>query len=160
MDTKLPICCLSLQKNVASLRKLLEGQNFERIPLQKLNTGHYQLSLKINNKHGDFILDTGASTSCIGFESVSYFILNTKESEIKAAGAGATDMETKIAVNNLLEIGGVKLIDQDIIIFDLSHINSALHQVDENEIHGILGADLLKRLRAVIDYGRNCLYIR
>jgi len=59
-----------------------------------------------------------------------------------------------------LEIGGVKLIDQDIIIFDLSHINSALHQVDENEIHGILGADLLKRLRAVIDYGRNCLYIR
>lgn len=138
----------------------MEGQNFERIPLKKLNTGHYKLSIKINNKKGDFILDTGASTSCIGFESASYFILNTVESEIKAAGAGAIDMETKIAINNQLEIGRLKLNNQDIILFDLSHVNSALHQVDENGIHGILGADLLKRLRAVIDYGRNCLYIK
>jgi len=145
---------------VTSLRKFLEDQNFQRIPLKKLKTGHYQLTLKINGKSGDFILDTGASTSCIGFESVSHFRLLSEESEIKAAGAGALDMETKIAKNNLLEIGQTTVKDIDIILFDLSHVNGALQQVDEKGVHGILGADLLKQLRAVIDYGRNCFYIR
>jgi len=145
---------------VTSLRKFLEDQNFQRIPLKKLKTGHYQLTLKINGKSGDFILDTGASTSCIGFESISHFRLLSEESEIKAAGAGALDMETKIAKNNLLKIGQTTVKDIDIILFDLSHVNGALQQVDEKGVHGILGADLLKQLRAVIDYGRNCFYIR
>ena len=145
---------------MTSLRKFLEDQNFQRIPLKKLKTGHYQLTLKINGKSGDFILDTGASTSCIGFESISHFRLLSEESEIKAAGAGALDMETKIAKNNLLEIGQTTVKDIDIILFDLSHVNGALQQVDEKGVHGILGADLLKQLRAVIDYGRNCFYIR
>lgn len=145
---------------MTSLRKILEEQGFERIPLKKLNTGHYQLSLKINNQQGDFILDTGASTSCIGFNSVTYFNMNTEESEIKAAGAGAVDMVTRIAKNNKLNIGNRILHNLDVILFDLSHVNSALEQADEMQVHGILGADLLKRLRAVIDYGRNCFYIK
>ncbi len=145
---------------MTSLRKFLEGQDFERIPLKKLNTGHYQLSLKINNIKGDFILDTGASTSCSGFESVPYFYLHMEESEIKAASAGAIDMVTKIAKDNNLEIGSRKLSNIDVVLFDLSHVNSALEQVEEQQVHGILGADLLKRLRAVIDYGRNCFYIK
>ena len=145
---------------MTSLRKFLEDQSFQRIPLKKLKTGHYQLRLKINGTYGDFILDTGASTSCIGFESISHFTLLSEESEIKAAGAGALDMETKIAKNNLLEIGDSTLKGIDIILFDLSHVNGALQQVDEKGVHGILGADLLKQLRAVIDYGRNCFYIR
>ena len=144
---------------MTSLRKFLEDQNFERIPLKKLKTGHYQLRLKINGTLGDFILDTGASTSCIGFEGVSQFTLHSEESEIKAAGAGALDMETKIAKNNLLQIGETIIKDIDIILFDLSHVNGALQQVNEKGVDGILGADLLKQLRAVIDYGRNCFYI-
>ena len=35
----------------------------------------------------------------------------------------------------------------------------ALQQTNEAPVHGILGADFLKRTRSVIDYGRNCLYI-
>jgi len=145
---------------VTSLRNFLEAQNFHRIPLKKLNTGHYHLQLKINNCIGDFILDTGASTSCIGFESIDHFKLLSEESDIKAAGAGALDMETKIAKNNHLNIGGSEIPNIDIILFDLSHVNGALQQVDEKSVHGILGADLLKKLRAVIDYGRNCFYIK
>jgi hypothetical protein len=46
------------------------------------------------------------------------------------------------------------------VLFDLSHVNEALLQVEEEHIHGIIGADFLKRTRAVIDYGRNCLYVK
>ena len=142
------------------IRSLLEDKGFYRIPLKKLKSGHYKFSAKINSISGDFILDTGASTSCIGFDSVSYFFLKSEASSIKAAGAGAINMKTKLARNNNISIGLWKLAKINFILFDLSHVNEALQQVDEETVHGIIGADFLKRTRAVIDYGRNCFYVK
>jgi predicted aspartyl protease len=138
----------------------MESKGFFRIPLRKLSSGHYKLTAQINGKEGNFILDTGASTSCIGFESVSYFVMKSEESAIKAAGAGATNMLTEIASNNTLKIGNWKYNRMSFIIFDLSHVNEALIQVEEEAVHGIIGADFLKEVRAVIDYGRNALYVK
>ena len=142
------------------IRSLLEDKGFYRIPLKKLKSGHYKFSAKINSISGDFILDTGASTSCIGFDSVSYFFLKSEASSIKAAGAGAINMKTKLARNNNISIGPWNLTKINFILFDLSHVNEALQQVDEETIHGIIGADFLKKTRAVIDYGRNCFYVK
>ncbi len=145
---------------MTSLRKFQEDQNFTRIPLKRLNTGHYKLEARINGVNGQFILDTGASNSCVGFESASRFHLDSEESDVKAAGAGAIDMETMISNENKLTIGKKEVPNVVLVLFNLSHVNSALQQVDEIPVHGILGADLLKRMRAVIDYGRNCLYVK
>lgn len=148
------------EKTVTTLRNLLERKKFQRLALKKLNTGHYKLSVIVNQKKGDFILDTGASTSCIGMSSAKFFDLQPQESDIKAAGAGAINMETSVSMNTPLQIATIKLKNQDFVLFDLSHVNTALAQVEEEPVQGILGADILKQLRAVIDYGRNCLYIR
>lgn len=142
------------------LRSFLEEKKFHRIPLKKLATGHYKLKAKINGIKGNFILDTGASTSCIGVESISYFFLKNEVSDIKAAGAGAINMKTQLARKNAMEMDTWKATNIDFILFDLSHVNEALAQAKEKPVHGIIGADLLKDGRAVIDYGRNALYIK
>lgn len=141
------------------LREYLEEKNFYRIPLKKLNSGHYKFNAKINGINGSFILDTGASTSCIGFQSVSHFRLKNEASKVKAAGAGAINMKTELAKDNRINIGVWTENKVDFVLFDLSHVNEALQQVDEESIHGIIGADFLKRNRAIIDYGRNCFYL-
>ncbi|MBX2826968.1 MAG: retroviral-like aspartic protease family protein [Flavobacteriaceae bacterium] len=145
---------------MTSLRNFLEAQKFKRIPLKKLNTGHYKITATVNGIKGTFIVDTGASTSCIGFRSAGGFLLKSEKSDIKAAGAGATDMETEITRENEFTIGETILKKQEFILFNLVHVNEALSQVEEPPVDGILGADLLKKLRAVIDYGRNCMYIK
>jgi len=145
---------------MATLRTLLEGNGFHRVPLKKLVTGHYKLVAKINDVRGNFILDTGASNSCIGFDSIAYFSLDTEESDVKAAGAGAINMKTKLTRKNTLSINSKTFPPIDIVLFDLSHVNDALNQADEDPVHGIIGADFLKSSRAVIDYGRNCLYVK
>lgn len=145
---------------MTSLREFLETNEFYRIPLNKLKTGHYKLSMHINGSAGDFILDTGASTSCIGFEVAPHFSLITEETEIKAAGAGAINMETLVAKGNTVVLEGKQLRNIDFVLFDMIHVNDALLQAEEEKVHGILGADLLKKMRAVIDYGRNCFYIK
>ncbi len=142
------------------LRKFIEAHGFFRIPLKKLITGHYLFSAKINGVNGNFILDTGASTSCIGFTESERFLLVSEDSLIKAAGAGATNMETMLSRNNTFAIKEWEISDMDFVLFDLSHVNEALRQVDEKSVHGIIGADFLKHHRAVIDYGRNCFYVK
>jgi len=142
------------------LRAILTEQDFFRIPLQKLPTGHYKFSAKVNGLPGDFILDTGASTSCIGFHCADFFLLKSEESDIKAAGAGAINMETRISRKNSLRIGEKTVGSIDFVLFDLSHVNEALAQAAAGSAHGIMGADFLKLHRAVIDYGRNCLYLK
>ena len=142
------------------LRTFLEAKNFHRIPLKKLATGHYKLSVKINDIPGIFILDTGASTSCIGFDEIDHFLMKSEESEIKAAGAGAINMETMITRKNKISIGKWATKNMDFVVFDLSHVNQALQQAEEMSVHGIIGADFLKQSRAVIDYGRNCVYLK
>ncbi len=146
--------------DLTTLRNFLEAEGFYRIRLKKIASGHYKLSAKINGILGEFILDTGASTSCVGFVNADHFILKSEDSKVTAAGAGAINMETKVARKNTFSIGKWSIDKMDFILFDLSHVNEALLQTKESEIHGIIGADFLKLRRGVIDYGRNCLYIK
>jgi hypothetical protein len=141
------------------LRNFLEQKGYYRIILKRITSGHYTFKAKINNVSGVFILDTGASNSCIDFTYDSYFNLKKEDSKIKAAGAGALNMETALAKDNLLLIGKWELKKLDFILMDLSHVNEALKEVDELSVHGIIGADFLKQTRAIIDYGKNCFYI-
>ncbi|KAA3625229.1 MAG: acid protease [Flavobacterium sp.] len=145
---------------MTTLRELLEAKGFYRIPLKKLKTGHYKLRARVNGKMGDFILDTGASNSCIGFSSVERFIMLTEESQVKAAGAGAINMRTHVANDNNFTVGKKVTRKMSFVIFDLSHVNEALLQVEEEPVQGILGADYLKVNAAIIDYGRNVLYLK
>ena len=142
------------------LRKFIEAHGFYRVPLKKLVTGHYLFSAKVNGISGNFILDTGASTSCIGFTESTHFSLISEDSAIKAAGAGAVNMETMFSRKNTFAIKKWKIIDMNFVLFDLSHVNEALVQAEEKAVHGIIGADFLKHHRAVIDYGRNCFYVK
>ncbi|WP_310991518.1 retropepsin-like aspartic protease family protein [Aequorivita marina] len=142
------------------LRKFMESGGFYRIPLKKLATGHYLFSAKINTISGDFILDTGASTSCVALSESAHFSLISEESIIKAAGAGAINMETMLSRNNKFGIKKWEVKNMDFVLFDLSHVNQALSQAEEKPVHGIIGADFLKKHRAVIDYGRNCFYVK
>lgn len=143
-----------------TLRTLLEEKGFYRIPLKKLNTNHYLLQAKIHNKKARLILDTGASTTCIDILRAEYFDIIHEKSDLMVSGAGKTGIKTQFSHKNDLQIG--KWIDSNIalVLFDLSHINFSLVEIGEEEVDGILGADFLKKHRAVIDYGRNCFYLK
>ncbi|MDB4175931.1 retroviral-like aspartic protease family protein [Flavobacteriaceae bacterium] len=142
------------------LRNLLEGKDFQRIVLRKMTTGHYTCKVKLNTKRGIFIIDTGASSSCIAFEYVAYFNLIQEESDVIAAGAGDSNMKTALAPNNVLELKNHISKNMPFVLFDLSHVKKAISMVDPTIVHGILGADYLKKHSAVIDYGRNCMYLK
>jgi predicted aspartyl protease len=139
---------------------ILKKEKYKKINFKVSKTQHLLIKAKINGVKGNFILDTGASNSCIGFESVEFFQLNANDSKTQASGAGATGMFTQIAVGNQLQLGNWKHTEFDLVIFDLSHINEALIQHKAKPVHGIIGADILMKGKGIIDYFNHCLYLQ
>ncbi len=142
-----------------NLHNTLKKENYKKIKFKITKTKHLLIKAKINGVKGNFILDTGASNSCIGFESVSTFQVQPKSSETKASGAGATGMETQLALKNKLQLGTWKDNHFNLVIFDLSHVNTALLAHKAKPVHGIIGADILMKGKGIIDYFNNCLYL-
>ena len=133
------------------LQDFLKGKKYKKIKFKVLKTQHLLIKGKINGVKGNFILDTGASNSCVGFESVEHFKLDAQFSETKAAGAGATGIETQIAKNNNIKIGSWQNQEMHIVIFDMSHVNEALQNYKVKPVDGILGADILIKGKAIIN---------
>ena len=142
-----------------NLHDILKKESYKKVKFKITKTQHLLIKAKINGVVGNFILDTGASSSCIGFESVDLFLLEAKTSKTKASGAGATGMFTQIATDNHLQLGNWKDNSFDLVIFDLSHVNEALMQHKAKPVHGIIGADILMKGKAIVDYYNHYLYL-
>ena len=145
---------------MGTLKKFLLERGFSAMPLERTRTDHLALSGSLNGVAGRFILDTGASNTCVGLDRTAHFRLLTEISEIRAAGAGAVDMETLVSEGNTLSLEGWQRPDMQVVLFDLSHVNQALESQEEPAVDGILGADILHGGQAVIDYDSCYLYLK
>lgn len=143
-----------------NLHKKLKKANYKKVKFRITKTQHLLVKATINGVKGNFILDTGASNSCVGFESIEHFVLDAKKSKTKASGAGATGMLTQTSSNNNLQLNNWKTKDFDLVIFDLSHVNEALNHYKVKSVHGIIGADVLMKGKGIIDYFNHCLYLK
>ena len=145
---------------MSTLKKFLKDKDYVRIPLVLTATDHFEICAEINSVPGRFILDTGASNTCIGMDRINHFKLISEESIIKAAGAGATNMETLVSKKNTIDINFWKYKKLEIVLFDLKHVNEALTAHNAEPVDGIIGADILKKSKAIIDYNKKCIYLK
>jgi len=142
------------------LKNLLLRQGYTKVKLKKINTNHFELKAKINKVKGKFILDTGASNSCVSIDLADKFHLELQDSETKAAGAGAIGMETKTSSKNKLELKEWNYNNFNLVLIDLSHVNTALTEHNADAVDGIIGADILEKGNAIIDYETKSLYLK
>lgn len=138
----------------------LKSKGYKKIKFRISKTNHLIVKAKINGIDGNFILDTGASSSCVDFNDIHHFQLTAEDSLTKAAGAGAVGMDTQMSANNLLKLGRWKTHELNLVIFDLSHVNLALEQYKAKRVHGIIGADILIKGKGIIDYSKEYFYLR
>lgn len=145
---------------MASLKKFLLSQGFSVLELERTQTDHFAIAAEINGVAGRFIVDTGASNTCVGLDRIAHFGMESEGSEIKAAGAGSSELETAVSSGNRLLIGTWEQTGLQVVLIDLSHVNQALANHEATPVDGILGADVLRLGRAVIDYEKNRLFLK
>ena len=116
------------------------------------DSNHIQIECEVNNKSGKFLVDTGASNSCINYLSASKFNVEFKKSNETASSATNEINETYFSKNNKLKIGDFQKNDFDLVLFDMTFINNSLKEKGVSNVDGIIGGDILNELNVCINY--------
>ena len=69
-------------------------------------------------------------------------------------------MSWKSIIKWVIKIGKWKKDKIALILFNLTHINTALTSHNASPVDGIIGADILKKGCAIIDYEKKYLYLK
>jgi len=145
--------------NFMKLEKFLRKKQYHTIQLAVIPSGHHLVTVKLNGKKGLFILDTGASNTCVAEDKASFFKLKLKDTDHKATGAGTTEIDIQLAKKNKLKIGDWRAKKVVVVVMDLSHINEAL-SIFNIGVDGIIGADVLRAGKGVIQFDKELLYLK
>tara|TARA_B100000035_G_C20817943_1_gene472942 strand:- start:241 stop:654 length:414 start_codon:yes stop_codon:yes gene_type:complete len=116
------------------------------------NSNHILIQCEVNHVLGIFIVDTGASNSCINYFSASKFEIEFKASNEKASSATDEINEIFSSNNNILKIGNFQKNDFDLVLFDMTFINNSLQEKGVSQVDGIIGSDILNELNACVNY--------
>ena len=116
------------------------------------NSNHILIQCEVNHVLGIFIVDTGASNSCINYFSASKFEIEFKASNEKASSATDEINEIFSSNNNILKIGNFQKNDFDLVLFDMTFINNSLKEKGVSQVDGIIGSDILNELNACVNY--------
>ena len=145
---------MSLTKN-----SFLKSVGYIFVKLKLLKTNHYLLKACVNGVEGKFILDSGASSSCMCLSLESKFKIDSKKNKIKASSATSNMEDTRLSKNNTIKIEKWRS-TINLVSIDMTHINRVLSEKETESVDGIIGADVLKKSKAVIDYESNKLYLK
>ena len=133
-------------------------RRYIEVPLQLLDIEgegfHIMVKGLIHGKGANFLIDTGASRSVFDPKTISSFIENIafEKKEGLTAGVGSSDLESATFKIDAFSIGEVEIRDYEAVALDLENIHEMYGKLGLPHIDGIIGGDLLKRYKAVINY--------
>jgi len=118
------------------------------------------LSIFIENQSFRFILDTGAATTVLDIGVAKQSDFATNKLGENAGGLGTSEMAVYKTAPVEIKIGDLTITQLAIFCLDLSHVIKSLAKKGvEEAVHGVIGADILLRHKAIIDYGSNTLFL-
>jgi predicted aspartyl protease len=134
---------------------------FEALPLVRSRQNHLMVRAFINGKPAWLTVDSGAPVSAIALNRREYFRLKpiTAKSNLPAR-VQINGAFNNVAIARELRIGGLMLIDEPVVTVDLGYSSRAARFVNEQEIDGIIGADILFPTQAVLDCERQLLILK
>ena len=133
-------------------------RRYIEVPLQLLDIEgeglHIMTQGMIHGKEAFFLIDTGASRSVFDPKTISTFIndLIFKKKEGMTAGVGSTNLESATFIIDSFSLGELVINDYEAVALDLENIHEMYAKLRLPHIDGIIGGDLLKRYKAVINY--------
>jgi predicted aspartyl protease len=134
---------------------------FVAIPLVRSRQNHLMVRAFINGREAWLTIDSGAPVSAIAANRRSFFRLkpitakSNLPSRIQINGAF-----NNVAIARELRLGGLTLIDEPVVTVDLGNSARAARLVHEEQIDGIIGADILFPTQAVLDCQRQLLILK
>jgi aspartyl protease len=131
---------------------------FAAIPMIALASGHHVVEITLNGRPGAFLVDTGAGATIIHAPYAPAFALAPAAAGGAGAGAGGKIRLDRIDVA-ALAVGGTRTRLSRIYAMDLSYVVDAVSEGSPRRVQGLIGQDVLRDQKALIDFARSILYL-
>ncbi|MEO6871316.1 MAG: pepsin/retropepsin-like aspartic protease family protein [Chthoniobacterales bacterium] len=134
---------------------------YQALQLERSRQNHLLVHVHINGKPALFGVDTGAPVSAVALKRRKHFGLaplpkgSDLPAELRINGG-----YNRVAIAHHLRIGALTLVDEPVVMIDLSGPARAAQEYEEEELDGILGADILFPTEAVLDCGKGILFMK
>lgn len=136
----------------------IKKQSIIKIKMLSIDEDGFHLSVKgkINGKSVHLLIDTGASRTVFDLNRVDNFSNSetTEDNEKLSTGLGTNTMKSRFTILKKVQLGELVLKGYETVLLDLSHVNHSYVQVGLKPIDGVIGSDILRKHKAVIDYGK------
>jgi predicted aspartyl protease len=134
---------------------------FEALPLLRSRQNHLLVRAFINGKAAWLGVDSGAPVTAIAANRREYFRLTGLPSASKLPSR----LQINGAFNNVsiartLRLGTLNLVDEPVVVVNLGSPSRPARVVEEQQIDGILGADILFPTKAILDCKRQLLVLK
>lgn len=134
-------------------------RGFRPVPFLTSGIGHLMVRGEINGRPVDILIDSGASRTVIARKWAEDAELRLQALKEQAYGAGGASIALSQAVDARLVIGGVPIADVPLFAIPLDSVATGLKRNGLAVPQVILGADVLSKYRALIDYGGQRLWL-
>jgi predicted aspartyl protease len=133
---------------------------FEALPLVRSRQNHLLVHALINGKSAWLGVDTGAPVSAIALNRRQHFGLTGVAGSKLPARLQINGAFNNVAIARRFRLGALSLVDEPVVVVDLSGSSRVAQVLHEQEIDGILGADILFPTQAVLDCQRELLILK
>jgi hypothetical protein len=108
----------------------------------------------------NLILDTGASRSVLNKNfKHSFEIISSRWPELNSHSLNSEITEYGRVILPKIDFDKYSICDTEFTLIDFSYINTVYLKYAGIKVDGLLGSDFLLKHKAIIDYGRESLYL-
>jgi len=129
----------------------------ELLPIEE-DGYHIFIDAVINGGIARLLLDTGASRTVFDEERIKAFLRQENHSFEKidklSTGLGTNTMESHSVILEEFRLGETIFKDYHAVVLNMQHVNQSYRMLGHKPIDGVLGGDLLQKLKVVVDYRR------
>lgn len=139
----------------------MSKKNYTEIPIVLNAIGHLEAEVTIDGIKTGFLIDTGASNTVIDIGFAKHNLMEFSSMNEKGGGVGTSQMVLFHKQVDLFMINNFEIPSFDLYATDFQHVKDSLAKKGITEpCNGVIGADILIRYEAVIDYKKQKLYLK
>lgn len=131
---------------------------FKPVRLREVRSGHHVVEARVNGRPAAFVLDTGANVTVVHAPFAAQLGISGPGAAGQAVGLGGARQAQRVRLEEL-RVGNVPIRKPFVVRADLAQVVGPLSQLAGRPIHGVIGQDVMKEHRAVIDVARPVLYL-
>lgn len=134
---------------------------YSKISLHITPVGHIETAVTIDGIRANFLIDTGASNTVIDIDFAKNNLMEFASIEMQGGGVGTSAMNLFHKQVKVFKINDFEIPSFDLYATDFSHIKESLAKKGINQPStGVIGADILIKYMAKINYKKKRLYLK